>query len=127
MVELLNDFPPYVAAYKATGHVHKDEYEQVVMARINEVAAQYEKINFLVLMDTDVWDYSFGSLVDYVKMTFEHFKQWNRLAIISNEQWLGKIYEVFGGLVYGKVKSFELNQYEEAKQWVSQPIEQKTS
>ena len=127
MVELLNDFPPYVAAYKATGHVNKYEYEQVVMAKISEVAAQYGKINFLVLMETDVWDYSFGSLVDYVKMTFGHFKQWNRLAVVSNEQWVNKVYETLGGLVYGKVKSFTINQYEEAKQWISQPIEQNNS
>jgi len=127
MVELLNDFPPYVAAYKATGHVNKEEYEHVVMARINEVAAHYGKINFLVLMETEVWDYSFGSLVDYVKMTFEHFKQWNRLAVVSNEQWVNKVYDVLGGLVYGEVKSFKIYQYEEARQWISQPIEQKTA
>lgn len=121
MVELLNDFPPYVAAYKATGQVSKEEYEQVVMARINEVARQYGKINFLVLMATDVSDYSFGSLVDYVKMTFNHFKEWNRLAVVSDAQWVNKVYEALGGLVYGKVKSFRINEYEEARQWISEP------
>lgn len=127
MVELLNDFPPYVAAYKATGQVSKEEYENVVMEKINQVAAQYGKINFLVLMATDVSDYSFGSLVDYVKMTFGHFKDWNRLAVVSDAQWVNKVYESLGGLVYGEVKSFKINEYDEARQWISQPIEQKNN
>ena len=62
MIELLEDFPPYVAAYKASGHVHKDEYEHIVMTKVNEVAAKFGKINFLVLLETDMWNYSFGTL-----------------------------------------------------------------
>ena len=41
MVELLTGFPHHVAAYRATGEVVKEEYEQVVMQRVNQVAAQF--------------------------------------------------------------------------------------
>jgi len=47
MVELLKDFPPHVAAYRATGKVDKEEYENIVMHRVDEVAKKYGKINFL--------------------------------------------------------------------------------
>jgi hypothetical protein len=58
MVELLKDFAPHVAAYRAEGKVEKEEYEQIVMARVNEVAEKYGKINFLVLLETDMQNYS---------------------------------------------------------------------
>lgn len=40
MVELLADFLPHVAAYSVGGTVHKEEYEKVVMNRVDSVAAQ---------------------------------------------------------------------------------------
>jgi hypothetical protein len=45
----LNGFPAHVAAYRAYGTVHKKEYEKIVMKRVDEVAAIYGKINFLVI------------------------------------------------------------------------------
>ena len=124
MVELLKDFPPHVAAYKAQGNVHKDEYEKVVMARVDEVAAQYGKINFLVRLETDMQDYTFAAFLDYLKVSFEHFSKWNRMAIVSDQQWLRKAYDGLSYIVHGEIKGYELKDYEEAKQWVSAPFEE---
>lgn len=123
MVELLTGFPPHVAAYRASGIVHKEEYEQVVMARVDEVAAKYGKINFLVLLQTDVGNYSFGAFIDYLKVSFEHFSKWNRMAIVTDQNWVRKAYEVLSLLVHGEIRGYELKEFEEAKQWVSGPLE----
>lgn len=122
MVELLTDLPPHVAAYKATGAVSKEEYEQVVMTRVNEVAAQFGKINFLVLLETDMDNYSIGAFIDYVKISFEHFSRWERMAIITDERWLRKAYDVLNYLVHGTIKTYTVNEFEIAKAWVSGPL-----
>jgi hypothetical protein len=123
MVELLNDFPPHVAAYKASGAVSKEEYEQVVMARVDEVADKFSKINFLVRLETDMDNYAMGAFLDYLKVSFEHFFKWNRMAIVTDEQWLRNAYEILSPLVHGVIKGYELKQYEEAKEWVSAPLD----
>ncbi|HEY0042200.1 MAG TPA: STAS/SEC14 domain-containing protein, partial [Flavisolibacter sp.] len=93
MVELIPDFPPHVAAYRASGKVHEEEYENVVMHRVDEVADQYGKINFLVRLETDIDNYSFAAFLDYLKVSFEHFTKWNRMAIVSDETWLRMAYD----------------------------------
>jgi hypothetical protein len=123
MVELLTGFPPHVAAYRATGHVNKEEYEQVVMQRVNHVAAQFGKINFLVLLETDFENYSSGAFVDYVKISFQHFSKWNRMAIVTDERWVRIAYDMLSPLVHGVINGYKLDQYEEAKQWVSETFE----
>jgi hypothetical protein len=123
MVELLNDFPPHVAAYRAYGKVHKKEYEDVVMARVDEVAAEYGKINFIVLLETDIQNYSFAAFIDYLKVSFEHFSKWNRMAIVTDQHLVAKAYEVLSKLVHGEIRGYEIKQFEEAKQWVSAPFE----
>jgi hypothetical protein len=119
MVELLRDLPPHVAAYRASGTVTKDEYENVVMRRLDEVANTYNKINFLVRLETGMENYSFAALLDYLKVSFEHFRKWNRMAIVSDEKWVRMAYDVLSPLVPGVIKTYELKDYEVAKAWVS--------
>jgi hypothetical protein len=126
MVELMKDLPPHVAAYRASGIVHKDEYEQIVMSRVDEVAEKYGKINFLVLLETDMQDYSFAAFIDYVKVSFEHFTKWNRMAIVTDQHWLAKAYEILSYLVPGEIRGYKVKELEDAKNWVSAPLETDT-
>ena len=119
MVELLSDFPPYVAAYSASGAVSKEEYENVVMKRIDEVAHQYGKINFLVKLETDMTNYTLMAFLDYLKVSFEHFRKWNRMAIVTDERWLRIAYDTLSYLVPGEIKSYALADFDAAKKWVS--------
>lgn len=123
MVELLQDFPPHVAAYKATGAVSKEEYEAVVMARVNEVARQYGKINFLVQLETSFMNYSMAAFMDYVKISFQHFFKWERMAIVSDEAWVRNVYDTLSPLVHGEVRGYKLTEFEKAKKWVCGPQE----
>ncbi|QNF33208.1 STAS/SEC14 domain-containing protein [Adhaeribacter swui] len=122
MVELLADFPPHVAAYKASGEVHKDEYEKVVMRRVDEVAAKYDKINFLVRLETGLEEYSLAAFLNYLKVSFEHITRWNRMAIVSDQKWVRLAYDALSPLVPGEINSYELKDYKTAKQWVSAPL-----
>ncbi|MFC7524300.1 STAS/SEC14 domain-containing protein [Parapedobacter sp. GCM10030251] len=119
MVSLMNDFPDHVVAYRASGKIKKDEYERVVMTRVNEVADRYGKINFIVLLETDMQNYSLTAFIDYIKISFKHFSKWNRMAIVSDQRWLRKAYEGLSPLVHGEIRCYEVSDFEVAKTWVS--------
>lgn len=121
MVALLQDFPPHVAAYYAAGAVSKEEYEQIVMARVDEVAAQFGSINFLVRLETDMDNYSIGAFLDYLKISFKHFTRWNRMAIVTDQKRLRNAYQLLSYLVPGEIRAYELREFETAKEWVSAP------
>ena len=121
MVELLSEFPDHVAAYRASGKVGRQEYEQVVVRRVDEVAERFGYINFLVLLQTDMDNYSIGAFIEYLKASFGHFTQWNRMAIVSDEAWVRTAYDLLSPLVPGKIRGYKLDQFEAARQWVSEP------
>jgi hypothetical protein len=121
MVQLLADFPDHVAAYRASGAISKEEYQEVVMARVDEVADRYSKINFLVRLETDMDNYSIGAFLEYLKISFEHFRKWSRMAIVTDERWLRKAYEGLSLLVPGQIRGYPLDEFEKAKEWVSGP------
>lgn len=119
MVQLLEDFPPHVAAYRARGKVNADEYRNIVMRRIDEVADAYGKVDFLVLLETGFQNYSPGAFINYFIISFRHFTRWRRMAIVTDQAWLGRLYECIGLVVPGTIKSYPLQRFREAKQWVS--------
>ncbi|WP_134091259.1 STAS/SEC14 domain-containing protein [Olivibacter sp. XZL3] len=123
MVTLLHNFPPHVAAYRAQGSVNKEEYKDVVMHRVDEVAASYPLINFFVLLETGFEEYSFMAFVEYVKVSFEHFTKWNRMAIISDQKWVRKAYDLLSPLVHGEIRTYRIEDQELAREWVSAPLE----
>jgi hypothetical protein len=123
MVELLADFPAHVAAYRATGSVSKEEYRDIVISRVNEVALAFGHINFLVRLETDMDNYSIGAFMKYLKVSFQHFSKWNRMAIVSDERWVRTAYDTLSLLVPGEIRGYPLADYEQAKEWVSGPVD----
>lgn len=122
MVELLEGFPAHVVAYKAEGVVKEDEYQAVVMNRVDEVAAEFGKINFLVLLKTDFQNYTLPAFIDYLKISFKHFKKWERMAIVTDQKTVEKMYDMISPFVHGEVKGYEIKDYNLAKDWVSGPL-----
>ena len=51
------------------------------------------------------------------KMCFENLKGSERLAIVSDVDWLGNAVKAFGWLMPGEVKVFESDDVRTAKQW----------
>jgi len=123
MVEIINDLPEYVAAYKASGAISKQEYDQVVIRRVEQVASRFQQMNFLVLLETGLDNYSVGALVDYVKVSFKHFWKWNRMAIVTDQHIVRTGYAGLSHLVHGEIRTFPLSEYQSAREWVSLPPE----
>ena len=52
------------------------------------------------------------------KMWFKNLKGWERLAIVSDVDWLENAVKAFGWLMPGEVKVFESDDVRDAKQWL---------
>ncbi|MDM8176486.1 MULTISPECIES: STAS/SEC14 domain-containing protein [Olivibacter] len=122
MLALMDNFPPHVVAYRAQGKVNGEEYKEIVVQRIAEVAKAYPQINFIVLLETGFEDYSLQALLEYIKVSFEHFSKWNRMAIVSDQQWVRKIYDILSPLVHGEIRTYRLEDQQIACEWVSAPL-----
>lgn len=120
MIELLPSFPPHVAAFKATGKVSMKDYEDVLMPEVERVAKAFPKISFLLELDTDVSNYSLGAWIDDALVGLKHITQWKRVAIVSRQEAIRKITDIFGHLVPGEYKGFKTEDLEEARTWVSE-------
>lgn len=121
MIDILTDLPPHVIGFRATGKVSKQDYEEVLMPAVDNQAKLFKKINFLLLIDTDISNYTLGAWMDDALIGLKHFSHWHKVAIVSHYDSIKKITDIFGHLVPGIYKGFRISELEEAKKWVGEP------
>ena len=120
MLQFIKDLPPYVVGIHATGEVTKDDYDNVLVPKIDELAKLKGKINYLLILDTDVTNFSLGAWWSDLKLALKHFTDWNRVAIVTDQkgvEWFGNTFNFF---IPGKSKGFELKELDEPIKWISE-------
>jgi hypothetical protein len=121
MIELIENMPDHVAAFRASGKVDKQDYEKIVFPVVDDKAKRFGKLNFLLELETPVANYTIGAWIDDALVGLKHFTQWHKIAIISDQKMVAKITDILGHFIPGKAKGFLISELAEAKKWVTEP------
>ncbi|TWR31587.1 STAS/SEC14 domain-containing protein [Mucilaginibacter pallidiroseus] len=119
MLQFIKDLPQHVVGIHATGEVTKQDMESVLLPKIDELVARQGEINYLLVLETDVQNWTAGAWWDDVKMGLKNFTKWNRIAVVSDQkgvQWFSDAFRLF---VPGKSKGFAIAELNEAIAFVS--------
>jgi len=119
MLEVMNELPLHVAGFRAKGQVTKHDYEKVLIPAVDRVAKQFGYLHFLMVLDTDVKNFTLGAWMDDAKVGLKHYTKWRKMAFVTDQEGVKTFSEIFGIVVPGKLKTFSHNQLEEAIEWVS--------
>lgn len=120
MLHIIENLPRHVVGIEVTGEVTKDEYDTVIVPRIESLAKQQDEINYLVVLKSDVGDFSTGVWWDDFKMALKHFTKWNKVAIVTDQQGIAKFTDMFSFAFPGESRGFKLDEYDKAVNWVSE-------
>lgn len=120
MIEKITTTPENVAAFRATGEVTKEDYTNVVIPQVSQLVEKIGKINFLLLLDTDVSNFTAGAWMHDALLGLKHLTKWNRAAIVSDSEGVIKFTDAFSLAAPGEFKGFKKHEYDIAVQWVSE-------
>lgn len=119
MIEKLNDVPDYVAGFKASGKVTKDDYENVIIPSLEKILKEHGHIHFLLVLDTEVGNFTAGAWMNDALIGIKHLSKWKKMAIVSDQKGVEKITDIISPIMPGESKGFPLADLEAAKNWVS--------
>lgn len=119
MIIELKDIPKNVAGFKAIGEITKEDYQNVVIPRIDELVKENGEINFLFLIDTELKEFTAGAWLQDALIGIKHITKWNRAAIVTDNEGAIKFTAAFSAVVPGEFKGFRKSEYSDALQWVS--------
>ncbi|MFD1769878.1 SpoIIAA family protein [Sphingobacterium suaedae] len=123
MIKALTDLPNTLVGFEATGEVTADDFKQVVMPAVHSFIRIHGKINYLLLLNTDIQLFSAGAWIQDIWMGIKDLGKWNRAAIVSDSETIRKVTEVFTKVMPGEFKVFPHDRYEEAVKWASEAID----
>ena len=119
MIQIIKDAPSHVAAFRATGEVTKTDYETVVVPEVDRVVKQYDALNFLLELDTDVANFTAGAWMQDAWVGLKNITKWHRAAIVTDSDKIIAMTNAFSHLVPGEFKGFTKEAFDESVEWVS--------
>ena len=118
MLKLIEDLPEGVVGVEAHGKVTAEDYENVLVPAV-EAARTDGKVRLLYVFGDDFPDYTAGAAWEDAKLGLGHLRSWERIAIVSDEDWLRRAIGGLGWLMPGEIKVFETDDLDDAREWVA--------
>jgi hypothetical protein len=119
MLQFINDLPPHVVGIHAIGEVTKEDMNAVLIPRLDELVEKQGEINYLLVLETDVSNFTAGAWLEDFKLGLKNFTKWNRIAIVSDQKAVELFSYAFKVFIPGKSKGFPLSKLQDAVTWVS--------
>jgi hypothetical protein len=118
MLQLINDLPPHVAGLHAFAEVTETEYVDALVPLINKLLERNSKINFILVLETDIKNFANGAWCGNIGLGFKHFFKWGRVALVTDQKGRGYS-DLFKYIIPGKFRYFPLDELDIAIRWVS--------
>jgi hypothetical protein len=121
VVEPIPDMPAGTHGFRLSGRLTHDEYFQILNP-IQEQLERGDQVSFLIETAADFGGLEASAMWEDVKrapsLGFKHRAQWERLAVVTDKDWMRRALAAFGWLVPGELRVFEPGELEQAKAWV---------
>ncbi|WP_300568500.1 STAS/SEC14 domain-containing protein [Flavobacterium sp.] len=110
--------PDNIVAFRAMGEVTKEDYENIVVPKVEELVKRIHEINFLLVLDTEIKNFTAGAWKEDILLGLKNFGKWNRAAIITDSQDVIGFTDKFSYAVPGEFRGFKKEDFNEALNWV---------
>jgi hypothetical protein len=124
MIEVMTDLPERVLGLKASGEVTAEDYRTVLVPAVEEQLTRHEKVRLLYVFGDEFKGYTGGAAWEDAKVGMKHLTSFERVAVVTDVDWIENTIKAFGFAVPGEVRVFDDDDLGAARQWISEPPSQ---
>ena len=122
MIEPLPDLPDGVLRFRFTGHVTKEDYDQILAPALLERIGDGAKIRLAIVIDDAFDRFEASAMWEDMKFGFgsgvTHRTLWERTALISDHDWLEHAMSLFGWMMPGDAREYPMAKFDDAIAWL---------
>jgi hypothetical protein len=123
MITYLQNLPKNIVGFKAIGAITEKDFSETVMPKVKELVDKTDKLNYLLVLDTPLKNFTIGAWMKDAIMGVKHLTKWNRAAIVTDVVAIRNFTDFFSYLMPGEFKGFEHKDLQLAIDWVAEKIE----
>ncbi|MHA1134678.1 MAG: STAS/SEC14 domain-containing protein [Alphaproteobacteria bacterium] len=120
MIELLKGFPDNVVALACHGHVSREDYDKVLVPAVDKALQSNDKVRLLYEIGGDFEGYDVGAAWEDFKVGMEHFSRWERIAVITDIEWIKHSMQLFSFVMPGTARVYPTTEAAKARLWITQ-------
>jgi hypothetical protein len=119
VIRLLENLPENVFGVEAVGTVTDEDYEQVLVPAIERQRAEQGKIRFVYVLGEQFDGWTLRALWDDAKVGMKDVGTWERMAVVTDKDWLHHTVKALGWMVPGDVRVFGVAELDAAVSWAA--------
>lgn len=117
MITIIPDVPENVAAFKASGEITKEDFENLVIPHVKAKVNIYNELNYLFFLDTDLDNFTSGAWFQDALLGLKNLANWNRAAIVTDKKAVQNFTAIFSVVMPGEFKFFPTDDLKNALFW----------
>jgi hypothetical protein len=118
MIKQLETFPENVLAFVCEGRVTKADYDAVLVPSVINALKSHDKVRLYYETAANFAGIDPGAIWEDFKVGIEHLTRWERVAVVTDVEWIKQTMRFFSFLMPGAMKSFPLSEAARARAWI---------
>ena len=119
MIELLKGFPEGIVAAVAKGRVTRRDYDEILIPAIEAAFGRRPKIRCYYELGGEFSGMDPGAAWEDFRVGFGHLAGWERVAVVTDVEWIRLAISAFRFLVPGEIRIFPASEAAEARRWIA--------
>ncbi len=125
MLKLIEGLPDNALGYTAKGKVTAKDYETVLIPAVEAKLKNHDKVRLLYHLGEGFEGFEAGAMWDDAKVGLAHITSWEKIAIVTDVNWIEKAGKVFRFAIEtmsgsGQVKVFKNEELDIAITWIEE-------
>jgi len=120
MIEKMTGLPPNVLGFTAKGKVTAEDYATVIIPEVEESFAKQGKVRLLYHIGEEAEGFETAAMWDDTKLGLKHFRSWERMAIVTDIEWIRIMLKAFGFIMPGMMRIFHNSELAHAVRWIGE-------
>jgi len=120
MLEHITYLPLHVLGIHAIGDVTNKDYEDALLPLLDEHVKHNGRINFLLVLETDIQNFSAGAWCGNVNLGLKYLRKWGKVAVVTDQNGVREFSHLFKYILPGKFEGYPLDKLDEAVKWVTE-------
>jgi hypothetical protein len=116
--EEIEGLPADVLALRAVGIITAQDYADTLVPMVEAKLKVHDKIKCLIVLGEDYTSYAGDAAWADTKFGLSHFRDFTRVAMVTDVGWMKQAANLFGWLMPGELKTFALAELDAAKEWI---------
>src|SRR3954447_26088558 len=119
MLRRMTDMPADTIGFEAIGETEDDDWERAVEPVLRREIAEGRKVRLLYLLGPEARDVEGDAMKADTGFRARHATSFERVAVVSDEDWMRPALSALSFMVPGKAKGFRVRELADAKAWLA--------